>query len=202
MIGFLRKNNNNVVAALVNNNGSSAGQVSPSEKHANGLKIHVDTSSESDASHDVTIQDIKARYSNRQPRDGSCSGNSQNGRNAKLNLPGLNLLQVAGVGFGVKAPLTSRNAKKNSYRSRNDPINSLGQAQTCDDSKQAAEDIKFPLLVPNLFSSQKSTATLETGSTDMASVISFNNTRGTFRKKMSKLNNDALSKNLKQDLRD
>jgi hypothetical protein len=78
----------------------------------------------------------------------------------------------------------------------------LGQAQTCDDSKQAAEDIKFPLLVPNLFSSQKSTATLETGSTDMASVISFNNTRGTFRKKMSKLNNDALSKNLKQDLRD
>jgi len=202
MIGFLRKNNNNVVAALVNNNGSSAGQVSPSEKNSNGLKIHIDTSSESDASHDVTIQDIKARYSNRQPRDGSCSGGSGSGRNAKLNLPGLNLLQVAGVPFGVKAPLTSR-AKKNSYRSRNDPITALGQAQTCDDSKQAAEDIKFPVLVPNLFSSQKSNATLETGSTtDMASVISFNNTRGTFRKKMSKLNNDALSKNLKQDLRD
>jgi hypothetical protein len=201
MIGFLRKNNNNVVAALVNNNGGSAGHVSPSGNSSNGHKIHVDSSSESDASHDVTIQDIKARYSNRQPRDGSCSGRSQNGRNANLQLPGLNLLQVTGVGFGAKAPLTSR-AKKNSYRSRNDPIAALGQAQTCDDSKQAAEDIKFPLLVPNLFSSQKSNATFETVSTDMASVISFNNTRGTFRKKMSKLNNDALSKNLKHDLRD
>ena len=202
MIGFLRKNNNNVVAALLNNTGSSAGQVSPSGNRNNGLKINVDSSSESDASHDVTIQDIKARYSNRQPRDGSCSGGSQSGRNAMFQLPGLNLLQVAGVNFGVKqAPLTSR-AKKTSYRSRNDPINALGQAQTCDDSKQAAEDIKFPLLVPNLFSSQKSTATLETVSTDMASVMSFNNTRGNFRKKMSKLNNDALSKQMKTDLRD
>ena len=194
MIGFLRKNNNHVVPSQVNNNGSS----SPNVNSSNGHKNLADSCSDSDASQDVTIQDIKARYSNRQPRDGSCSGRSQNGRNANLKLPGLGLLQVTGASLGVKAPLTSR-AKKNSYRSRNDPINALGQAQTSDDdSKKAAEDIKFPNLVPNnLFSSQKSNATLETGSTDMASVISFNNTRGTFRKKMSKLNNDALSKNLK-----
>ena len=141
MIGFLRKNNNNVFAALVNNGG------------ANSQKHMADSSSESDASHDVTIQDIKARYSNRQPRDGSCSDRSQNGRNANFNVPGLNLLQVAGVGLAGKAPLTSR-AKKHSYRSRNDPIKSgnLTQAQTLEDCKQA-EDIKFPMLVPNLFSS-------------------------------------------------
>lgn len=56
--------------------------------------------------------------------------------------------------------------------------------------------------MPNLFSTQKSNATFESGSTEMASVISFNNTRGTFRKKMNKLNNDVISKREKQDLKD
>lgn len=203
MIGFLRKNNNNVVAALVNNNGSSAGQTSPSGNSTQGHKNNFDQSSESDASHDVTLQDIKARYTNRQPRDGSGSHRSQNGTGANLMLPGLNLFQVAGVGIGSKVPLTSR-AKKSSYRSRNDPITSgaKGNVQTFDDCKLAGEDIKFPILVPNLFATQKSNATLETGSTDMASVISFNNTRGTYRKKMGKLNNDVLSRNKEQDLKE
>lgn len=128
MIGFLRKNNNNVFAALVNNGGAS------SQKHIS------DSSSESDASQDVTIQDIKARYTSRQPRDGSCSDRSQNGRNANLKVPSLNLLQVAGVNLAGKAPLTSR-TKKHSYRSRNDPIkaDNITQAETFEDCKQAEE---------------------------------------------------------------
>ena len=119
-----------------------------------------------------------------------------------MKLPGLNLLQVAGVSLAGKAPLTTR-AKKQSYRSRNDPIKSgnMNQAQTYEDCKQA-EETKFPMLLPNIFSSQKSNATFESGSTEIASVISFNNTRGTFRKNLSKLNNDVISKREKQDLKD
>lgn len=65
MIGFLRKNNNNVVAALVNNSANTAGPNATAGDSSLRQKANVDSSSESDASQDVTIQDIKARYSNR-----------------------------------------------------------------------------------------------------------------------------------------
>ena len=65
MIGFLRKNNNNVVAALVNNSANNAGPNATAGNSSLAHKANVDSSSESDASQDVTIQDIKARYSNR-----------------------------------------------------------------------------------------------------------------------------------------
>lgn len=53
----------------------------------------------------------------------------------------------------------------------------------------------------SLFSSQR-TCALEGGNADVGGMTSFNNTRGTFRKKMSVLNNDGLSMREKQDLRD
>jgi len=55
MIGFLRKNNNNAVAALVNNSANNAGPNATAGNNSLAQKVHVDSSSESDASQDVTI---------------------------------------------------------------------------------------------------------------------------------------------------
>ena len=94
MIGFLRKNNNNVVAALVNNSANNAGPNATAGNSTLGQKAaNVDSSSESDASQDVTVvQDIKApRYSNRQQqRDGSGSDRSEAVK-AASKMPGFSL---------------------------------------------------------------------------------------------------------------
>lgn len=191
MIGFLRKNNNNVTAALVNNSANNEG---PSTSAGNGYvqKAINDSSSESDASNDVCMQDIKARYSNRQPRDGSGSDRSQQVKAAQ-KVPGLNLLQVGGIGGAGKATLSMRG--KHSYRSRNDTISSNFMAQSQDECKQSEA-------ITGSVASLMSSRALEGGSAEMGGMASFNNARGTFRKKMSVLNNDGLSMREKQDLRD
>ena len=182
MIGFLRKNNNNVATALVQNNAevsSSAGNSSLAKK------VNVDSSSASDASNDISISD--RRDSNRQPTDGSASHRAK----ASQKVPGLNLLQVGGIGGAGKQALTARsNNKVGAFRSLNGGIMANEDCKPSQDVMQAG---KVSGVQGSPFAAARPSA-FEGGATDrVGGMTSFNNTRGTFRKRMSVLNNDGLS---------
>ena len=108
-------------------------------------------------------------------------------------VPGLSLLKMGGIGGLGKAPMSHRAHKKAAtYRSRNDTIGSKLMAAQSHDIQKPADDNKLAANMPaSLFTSQRNSA-LE-GNAEIGGMTSFNNTRGTFRKKMSGLNNDGLS---------
>lgn len=188
MIGFLRKNNNPVVAALVNNSVNNTGY-SSSNGYCSGQK-GTDSSSASDGSQDIAACDGKTRDDKR-----DSSGSQRSTGQANQKLPGLNLLQVGGIGGACKAPLaTKTNKKGGAFRSRNGGLpNYFGHS---------SEESKLSDAIPNA-SERAPRHTFEGGSSElMGGMASFNNGRGTFRKRMNALNNDGLSLREKQDLRD
>lgn len=101
---------------------------------------------------------------------------------------------MGGIGGLGKAPMSHRAHKKAAtYRSRNDTIGSKLMAAQSHDIQKPADDNKLAANMPaSLFTSQRNSA-LEGGNAEIGGMTSFNNTRGTFRKKMSGLNNDGLS---------
>jgi len=179
MIGFLRKNTNNVATAPGQNNAA----VSPSAGNSSaGKQANIGSSSASDAGNDIAISG--RRDSNRQPCGDSASSQAQ----ASQKVPGLSLLKVGGIGGAGKAALSARsNAKVGAFRSLNGGVEDCMSSQ---DGKQAG---KVPTLHGGPFAAARAGA-FEGGAADaVGGMLSFNNTRGTFRKRMSVLNNDGLS---------
>lgn len=121
---------------------------------------------------------------------------------ASSKMPGFSLLKMGGIGGLGKAPMSHRAHKKAAtYRSRNDTMGSQLMAAQSYECKASDDNTLAASMPASLFSSQRNCA-LEGGNADVGGMTSFNNTRGTFRKKMSVLNNDDLSMREKQDLRD
>jgi hypothetical protein len=192
MIGFLRKNYNNPIAAF---GASSAGNSALPRKTCG------DSSSASNESQDISIGDVKARQSNRQQADDS--GSERNYQcTAPGKMAGLSLLQVGGIGgAGAKAPLTTRTTKNagGALRSRNGGFAAKFFGQTFGDDCAPSKDSELSGNIPTsarggLFATQRGSLALEGGAAEIAGgMTSFNNARGTFRKKMSNMNNDGLS---------